>query len=214
MESKEKCTSDEELKIMYNCITYNDRGPFVKKYYFLIEYITRDLLKKRNLKNQKNINMLIVRVFDRLFSKNYRLLKQYDKKKGALSTWIGVITTSTFFNEIKPPKPEPTDNSEEIDISELVIDEIENEERRLISRITIEKALNVLHPLHKKIFLLCYVDGYSSKEVSNIVKLGPGSIDNIKLKAKGILKEYLSNDLTKKKCTHQAKATLYRRNNK
>jgi RNA polymerase sigma-70 factor (ECF subfamily) len=121
--------------------------------------------------------------FLKLVAKDFRLLRRYDPSRGSLSTWLGVIATSTTLDHLrkKPPAAEDLDDHPEaLGLPDVVRDRTA----------PLELPPDLLTPRQALILKLLYEDEREVPEVAALLGIGAASVRSLHHKAVTRLREY------------------------
>ena len=121
--------------------------------------------------------------FLKLVADDFRLLRRYDPARGSLSTWLGVIATSTTLDHLrkKPPVSEVLDDHPEaLALPETVRDRTA----------PLELPPDLLTPRQALILKLLYEDEREVPEVAALLGIGAASVRSLHHKAVTRLREY------------------------
>lgn len=135
-------------------------------------------------------------VLQDVFLKIFNHVDSYDENKGAFSTWINTIAVRTALNHTKKRKM----FFQEIESVEVYQNGMIGSEE-VLSKLAAEDILKIVGALPEKyrvIFNLYEIDGYSHKEISELLEIGESTSRSYLTRAKQYLQElitpYLSNE--------------------
>jgi len=128
------------------------------------------------------------------FLKILQNMEKYDSKKGKLESWISTITINTCLSILRKNRAVIVDldnvNSEDISVSEVALEDMAAEE--------ILGVVAGLPILHREIFNLIVIDGYSHVEVASMLEIKEEPSRSRLSRAKKMLRKLLSNTENKK----------------
>jgi len=126
-----------------------------------------------------------------VFIRFYRSMKQY-KGDSALSTYLIRIAINLSLNAIKKQKKRKTGDLDKIDFQLKDEDYAEKADNAEI----IEQALAKLPPDYRSVVVLRLIDGYSTKETAQLLKIPLGTVLSRLSRAQIKLKEILKTEYT------------------
>jgi len=104
---KMKISTEEERRILHNCITKGNCNALICQYEDLIMHTIRNIGERRNVYfSDKDVEDLGQDVFVEIFRDDYKRLKAYEegKCKGGLAGFIKVIASHTVLNHLSRTK--------------------------------------------------------------------------------------------------------------
>ena len=118
-------------------------------------------------------------------------LVKYNQKIN-LSKKEMIESSAVFLDQLKKRKlVSISENFEFMDQSTLQIEKIIKEERNIL----VQKAIQQLPTRQKTALILCFLEGYSNKEVATILETTEKAVQSLLLRAKDFLKRQI--DITK-----------------
>ncbi len=124
-----------------------------------------------------------------VFIRFYKSMKQY-KGDSALATYLTRIAINLSLNEIKRQKRIINSDIDEVTYKLGSDDETVNKD----NEDTITKALQNLEPEFRSVIVLRFIDGFSTKETAEILKLPVGTVLSRVSRAQQKLKKILMNE--------------------
>lgn len=116
----------------------------------------------------------------------FKKIKQY-KNKGSFEGWLKRITVNTALQRYRKQKVFDIVNEESIEDEELEIDEND------VSLEFLLKCIQELPDRYRLVFNLYVLDGYSHKEISEMLEINLGTSKSNLARARMILKEKITN---------------------
>ncbi len=126
---------------------------------------------------------LLQNIFLKLFEKNKRRMKMWNKK-AKFSTYLYMITTNHALDYLQSKyfkQKLVNDNDANFDL--VKNSQKPNESSRLIDKMTIDMSREKLRPVEKQIVDLYYYDGYKEKEIAEKLKISINTVSSIKNRA-------------------------------
>ena len=106
--------------------------------------------------------------------KIWKNAQQYDEKKGRLFTWLLNIARNTAIDKTRTQKYQKGKKSQPLD--ETVYNSIKLSEEMKVSDPGLEDQINNLDPKYRQIIDLIYLQGYSQKEVAEMLSIPLGTV--------------------------------------
>lgn len=128
-------------------------------------------------------------ILQETFIRVFKNIHQFNPKKGKLETWIKKIAINYALREISKQKIQFVELSQEIEI------ESEIELTEDIYTITDEQLLSLIKDLpegYKAVFNLFVIDGYSHKEIAQILGVAISTSKSQLVKAKKMLRKKIN----------------------
>lgn len=116
----------------------------------------------------------------------FKKIKQY-KNKGSFEGWLKRITVNTALQRYRKQKVFDIVNEESIEDEDLEIDEND------VSLEFLLKCIQELPDKYRLVFNLYVLDGYSHKEISEMLEINLGTSKSNLARARMILKEKITN---------------------
>lgn len=116
----------------------------------------------------------------------FKKIKQY-KNKGSFEGWLKRITVNTALQRYRKQKVFDIVNEESIEDEDLEIDEND------VSLEFLLKCIQELPDRYRLVFNLYVLDGYSHKEISEMLEINLGTSKSNLARARMILKEKITN---------------------
>ena len=138
---------------------------------------------------------LLQNIFLKLFEKNKRRIKMWNKK-AKFSTYLYMITTNHALDYLESKYfKQRLANANDTDPDLIKISQKNNESSKLIDKLTINMSREKLRPIEKQIVDLYYYDGYKEKEIAEKLKISINTVSSIKNRAikkirKDIMQEF------------------------
>ena len=124
-----------------------------------------------------------------VFIRFYRSMKQY-KGDSALGTYLTRIAINLSLNALKKQKNKRARGLEKIEFKLGAEDHIEKRDTKEV----VEKALQKLEPEFRSVVVLRMIEGYTTKEAAEILKIPLGTVLSRLSRAQIKLKELLQTD--------------------
>jgi RNA polymerase sigma factor (sigma-70 family) len=179
---KEKKTHEKntqkEIDALNKCIQNNDCADLVKHYWNYVFVAIQQIIEKLN-NNELNShsNDMINAVFHALQKNNNRRLKQYKTDGGKkLSSWIYTICEQTVSNYIRDHIEDPNKFVPLLEALELPDDR--QITPNLTDTITLEDCLQQLSRNDRIAIKLKYYEGYTSKEIADVLYSNENAVNN------------------------------------
>jgi RNA polymerase sigma factor (sigma-70 family) len=168
-----------------------------------IKYSQQELLQGCLLNDRRMQKALYDQYKDAMYTICYRILNQEDsaldavqegfiavfkgittfKGESTIGAWIKTIITRSAFKQLNKQKIQ-------------YLEDLESESPIIwpseISKSDLQKAINSLPPGAKMVFILAEVEGYSHKEISDLMNISTGTSKSQLFAAKSKLKTFLS----------------------
>ena len=195
MKNQKRQINEKEYQILKKCIDDGECEEFVQKQYGRIKRcVTKTLLKKKPKSTDADINDLIGDVFVQIFNKNCRKLRQYKKDGGkSVNGWIYMIAYQTVSNHIRKHDIIYDSDSE---ISENIENNIHASQEEIYSLIQnkelFENTIKNFDKIDKIILKLSLYEGFSSRQIGEIIHMEERSINNRRSKINKLLKEIIN----------------------
>ena len=106
--------------------------------------------------------------------KIWKNAQQYDEKKGRLFTWLLNIARNTAIDKTRTQKYQKGKKSQPLD--DTVYNSIKLSEEMKMSDPGLENQINNLDPKYRQIIDLIYLQGYSQKEVAELLSIPLGTV--------------------------------------
>lgn len=117
-----------------------------------------------------------------IFMKVYRGLPEF-KGKSSIKTWIFAIARNTVINYLK------RNRYKEEDIENYVLSY--NPDRDVHMKVLVLKAMERLSDEQREVIKLYFFDGFSYKEIAELLQISVGTVKSRLSRAKAVLKEKL-----------------------
>ncbi len=172
-------TTDEERKMLDDCIRSNQCDKIVEQYWNLVCSVVRKAFALKHAPMvRENLEEVYQDVFVQLFDDNRRRLRLYiDGENRSLARWIVVIANNTTLNYLR----KKGFDSLWWQGRKMMLDEhfhqSGNLESEVVNKISINSALQVLTQIERIIFKL-YRYGMPSRDIAIIVDSTEASINN------------------------------------
>jgi RNA polymerase sigma-70 factor (ECF subfamily) len=121
-------------------------------------------------------------------TKIFKNIDTFDSDKASLYTWMSTITVRTCLRKLEKKSLEVIhldDNENELGFTPEVLDRLEVQD--LID------LVNLLPSGYKEVFNLNVIDGFSHKEISNLLEISEVASRSRLKRAKSLLKKYIHN---------------------
>ncbi|WP_440614224.1 sigma-70 family RNA polymerase sigma factor [Candidatus Pelagibacter sp. HIMB1748] len=142
----------------------------------------------RYLNNQQDAEDIVQKAFLKLWKNPY----SWTPGKAKFTTWFSRVIINLCLDQLKKRKlVSISENFEFMDQSTLQIEKIIKEERNIL----VQKAIQQLPTRQKTALILCFLEGYSNKEVATILETTEKAVQSLLLRAKDFLKRQI--DITK-----------------
>lgn len=121
------------------------------------------------------------------FIKIFRAIKQFDSDKGYLGGWMRKIVINTALKRLTKKSfthEKPVERFEEIELQPAAYGHLQAED--------VMKLINTLPDGYRQIFNLSVVEGYSHKEIGDLLNIGESTSRSKLSRAKKILRDKLN----------------------
>ncbi len=130
------------------------------------------------------------------FIKIFNHIDQFDEKKGELYYWMRTIVIRTALRDYKRKFPRTEDITAAAQIQENKIIDV-------VDKLQEEDLLNIISKIpdgYRQVFNLYVIDGFSHKEISQILSISESTSRSQLTRAKSILRRKLKNYKSYAKC--------------
>lgn len=172
--------SDEEIIAAVNGGDYELFRLIVERYQNLVAGVIFNMIRDRNRAEDIGQEVFI------------RLYKSLGKFKGEakLSTYISRIAINLSLNEIKKEKKKWERYTS--DDSDLEFVKVKSELENIEMRDALQIGMRKLIPEHKTVIILRYIEGFSTKETSDILEIPQGTVLSRLSRGLELLRKYLN----------------------
>ena len=139
------------------------------------------------VKRYVNDEYYIANIVQDIFLKIFNNIDKYDSIKGAFSTWINTIAVRETINHLKKQKNFMVYNQN--------LKVVKSTEEGILDKLNADDILEVLSSIHEKyrtVFNLYEIDGFSHKEIAEILGITDSSSRTYLTRAKKILQERIN----------------------
>jgi RNA polymerase sigma-70 factor (ECF subfamily) len=175
---------EDEKKLVKACVKGNEKAQFVfyKRFYGKMMAVCQRYARDDD--EAKDI-------FHEAMMKVYKNLEKY-QFNGSLEGWIRRIMVNTAIDWYRKNKNTFgfTDDEQQIEDTNIAIDDMVNSDFNVQD---IMKAIQKLSPAYKAVFNLYVVEGYSHKEIADMLNINIGTSKSNLAKAKHKLQKLLAN---------------------
>lgn len=193
-----RLTPEQEQELLRECIKHNKCTRLVQQYYKLVFRTVQKIYIARKIPHTpEDIEDRQQDIFEKLFEKNKKRLKQYNPELGLrLDRWITLIATRTMSDHLKAKK-NPLDKGDfriPIEDSDKELGGI-SDDKRLDARqnlLLIAEAVENLPSPYDLVLKLGWFHGCSPKEISEILGKSVDNIYVLKSRAEKMLKKKMN----------------------
>lgn len=151
---------------------------------FYLQYISlvKNIAYRYTLDNNNALDVL-----QNSFIKIFQNLHKYDPQKGHIKSWIAKITVNESLKFIKQIKNniDPIDSIENSLEHDDFLNDLEFKD--------LMEIINKLPPIYKTVFMMKEVEGYSHKEIAELMKIQTSSSRTILTRSKRMLRKLVIN---------------------
>lgn len=186
-------TTEEERKMLEECVAFNRCDKIVEQYWNLVYRIVQKIF---TLKNAPLVRELIEEVqqevFFQLLDDNRRRLRMYKDEEGhTLSRWIILIANRTTLNYLRKKGYDGLlGQKKKVELSEHFGSETDLEEK-VLDEVSLNAALSILTKADRIIFKL-HRYGLSARDIAKVMNSTEGAVNNKIYRIKKNLKKYVT----------------------
>ena len=185
---------EQEAYILNQCLVMDNMDGIVREYDQLIRAVVRKTFLLSGVRvGHEDIEDGTMEVYIRIFSDNYKKLRQYDSTKLTLAGWIKLIANQTTIDEIRKKDPHSVSrNNERIMINDvyqtlkLHPDRMYDAKEKL--SIVID-AIEEMPPKDKMVLKMFYCDHLTLEEVAEKIGQSRKTTQTVKDRARRRLRE-------------------------
>jgi len=120
------------------------------------------------------------------FVKVFRDLYQFDQSKGKFDSWLKIIIIRTCLEKLRKKSFEYTDLNDNLDFIETDMSPLENLNLQYLTQLIQQLPLG-----YRTVFNLYVIDGYTHKEIGELLNISENTSKTQLMKAKNMLKSKL-----------------------
>lgn len=185
---------EKEAHILHQCLAMDKMDALVREYDGLIRAVVRKTFLLHSVgAGHQDIEDVAMEVYIRLFSNNYKRLRQYDSAKLTLAGWIKLIANQTTIDEIRKKDPHSVSrNNERIMINDVVHTLRLHPDRRYDAKEKLSIVIDTIEempPKDKMVLKMFYCEHLTLEEVAEKIGQSRKTTQTVKDRARRRLRE-------------------------